>query len=201
MARGASARKAKATSPRGLNRRTVLLLAAARCFVEKGYAATSMRDIAAQAGMKAGSIYYHFPSKEQLFLAVYEAGVLEIADVVQAAIDAHSDPWGRLEAACATHLTVLLAGGPLSQVIQREPPKDSMAVRPRLVALRDEYESMFARLVDELRLPEGANRHDLRLMLMGALNYTHNWYRAGPEMPAEIARNFVRFLRQPMEAP
>ncbi|MBI3992472.1 MAG: TetR/AcrR family transcriptional regulator [Candidatus Lambdaproteobacteria bacterium] len=182
-----------------MNRREVLLLAAARCFVERGYTATSMRDIAAAAGMKAGSIYYHFPSKEHLFLAVYEAGVREIGAVVQAAIEAHGDPWGRLEAACATHLTVLLAGGPLSQVIQRELPADSMAVRPRLVALRDEYEGIFTRLMGELHLPEGANRQDLRLMLMGALNYTHTWYRAGPETPADIARNFVRFLRRPME--
>ena len=50
------------------NRRDVLLEAAARRFLRDGFAAASMRDIAAEAGMKAGSIYYHFPSKAELLV-------------------------------------------------------------------------------------------------------------------------------------
>ncbi|MHA1864414.1 MAG: TetR/AcrR family transcriptional regulator [Candidatus Thorarchaeota archaeon] len=40
-------------------------------FVEKGYRGSSMRDIAAKAGIKAGSIYNHFEGKEQIFEAVF----------------------------------------------------------------------------------------------------------------------------------
>ena len=46
-----------------------ILDAAAHTFLEKGYAATRLSDIATAAGMQAGSIYYHFDSKEQIMAA------------------------------------------------------------------------------------------------------------------------------------
>ena len=62
-------------SPRSDNRVSTLLDAAARLFAEKGYVATSMRDIAQDCGMLPGSLYYHFAAKEDLLVAVYERGV------------------------------------------------------------------------------------------------------------------------------
>src|SRR5258705_10454366 len=49
--------------------RTSILDAAARLFARRGYTDTNLSEIAAEAGMKAGSLYYHFESKEDL---VYE---------------------------------------------------------------------------------------------------------------------------------
>jgi len=48
-----------------------ILDSAYELFVEKGYRGSSMRDIAAKAGIKAGSIYNHFEGKEQIFEAVF----------------------------------------------------------------------------------------------------------------------------------
>jgi TetR/AcrR family transcriptional regulator, cholesterol catabolism regulator len=59
---------------KGLATRAMILNAAARRFAEKGYADCSLRDIAALAGMKAGSVYYHFPSKENLLEEVIRTG-------------------------------------------------------------------------------------------------------------------------------
>lgn len=52
--------------------RTKLLDAAAKVFGEKGYAATSMDDIAAEAGMTKGALYWNFDGKEQLFHALLQ---------------------------------------------------------------------------------------------------------------------------------
>ena len=49
--------------------RQILLLAAEQ-FAEKGAKATTMRQIAAAAGMKAGSIYHHFASKDEMLVAI-----------------------------------------------------------------------------------------------------------------------------------
>jgi len=38
-------------------------------FQERGYTAVAMRDIAEAAGMRTASLYYHFPSKEELFVS------------------------------------------------------------------------------------------------------------------------------------
>src|SRR5258706_5394285 len=49
--------------------RSSILDAAARLFARRGYTDTNLSEIAAEAGMKAGSLHYHFESKEDL---VYE---------------------------------------------------------------------------------------------------------------------------------
>lgn len=93
------------------NRRTELLDAAAQNFRLRGYAAASMCEIASGTRMKAGSMYYYFPSKVDLLIAVHEEGVRRIRSAVETAMEAYSNPWERLEAAMVAHLQVLLDGG------------------------------------------------------------------------------------------
>lgn len=53
-------------TPQGAERRAELLATAAEVFAELGYNATTVRTIADRAGMLAGSLYYHFDSKESM---------------------------------------------------------------------------------------------------------------------------------------
>ena len=87
--------------PRQDNRRQHLLDAAAGLICRRGYHGTSMRDIGRASDMLAGSIYYHFPSKDALLVAVYAEGVRRIAERVDAAVSRGADPMKRLEAAKA----------------------------------------------------------------------------------------------------
>lgn len=194
-----AARKLDANPPRRDNRRPQLLDAAARYFREQGYAAASMRDIAAAAGMKAGSMYYYFPSKADLLIAVHEEGIRRISDAVARAVADADGPWDRLRAAMTAHLSVLLDGGDYACVVIRELPLemsgDEGAVRARLVRLRDIYEARFQKLFDDLPLVPGASRRYLRLMVLGALNWSQTWYRAGGDTPAEIAGAYLDLLR------
>ncbi|MCP5368926.1 MAG: TetR/AcrR family transcriptional regulator [Hyphomicrobiales bacterium] len=188
----------RAPGPRGARRRQILEVAAAR-FRSHGYGAASMRDIAGQVGILAGSLYHHFPSKDDLFTAVYEEGVRRITAAVTGAVAGIGDPWARLEAAMVAHLNYLLEGGDFAVVVLRALPADLRGHR-RLVALRDGYEDLFRALIDDLPLPPrlaGAEGRDsLRLMLLGALNWTQTWYRPdGAATPARIARDFLALLR------
>lgn len=191
--------RAPAASRRGIartdNRLPLVLDAAARLFRERGYAVTSMRDIAAASGMLAGSLYYHFASKDDLLVAVYAEGVKRIGAAVEAALAAEAEPWERLERVCAAHLTALLADSDYGQVVIRVRPDDVPDVAPRLVALRDGYEKLFARALDDLPLRHRADRRALRLMLLGALNWSQTWYQPGRDSPAALARHFVRLVR------
>ncbi len=67
--------------------------------------------------------------------------------------------------------------------------------RTRVTRLRDDYEGIFIRLLEDLKLPRGVDLHSLRLMLLGAMNWSFTWYRPGAETPRRIARKFVKYLR------
>ncbi len=155
-----------------------------------------MRDIAGRVGMLPGSLYAHFANKEELLLAVYEEGVRRIRSAVETAIAAEADPWARLEAACRAHLDVLLKKGAYAQVVIRVRPGEAPGVRNQLAALRDGYERIFRELIAGLPLAPGADRRNLRLLLLGALNWSPEWYRPGGDSPRRIASGFLRLLRQ-----
>jgi AcrR family transcriptional regulator len=178
------------------NRREELLLAAARLFAEHGFEATSMRDIAREVGMLAGSIYYHFSSKEELVAACHARGVAQIVDAVNFAILNVKEPWARLEAACVAHLEALLGDTVFAAVVLQDFSRLSPELRAQLVAQRDEYERWFGGLVDVVPLARRRDRRLLRLMLLGALNWTPTWYRANGAPPKEIARSFIAMLRE-----
>jgi AcrR family transcriptional regulator len=54
------------------NKKSLIIEAAAKVFANRGYSGTLMADIAAEAGIGKGTIYEYFPSKEDLFFAVFE---------------------------------------------------------------------------------------------------------------------------------
>jgi len=184
-------------APRQDNRRQLLLDAAAGLICRRGFHGTSMRDIGRATDMLAGSIYYHFPSKDELLVAIYTEGVRRIAERVDAAVARATDPMKRLEAACVAHLEMLLTDSDYAQVVVRVLPEDVPAVSARLTALRDDYEERFRRLIAALGLPRARRRY-ARLTLLGGLNGAQAWYRPGGDSPARIARRVLECLREPL---
>jgi AcrR family transcriptional regulator len=184
-----------ARAPRADNRLPLILDEAARLFSAKGFHGTSVRDIVGAIDMLPGSLYYHFPTKEALLAAVYAEGVRRISEAVEAAIAGRRDPWDRLEAACVAHLESLLNTGDYAQVVIRVRPSDAPSVAAELVRNRDAYERLFVGLVQALPIARGVDRHSVRLMLLGALNWSQTWYHPGRDSPRTIARRFVALLR------
>lgn len=200
--RTSAATRARRTGPRADNRRKQLLEAAAELFSTRGYAGTSIRDIADAVGMLPGSIYYHFRSKEELLLAVHGEGVRLIMDAVNRALGATpADPWTRLEAAAEAHLKGLLTGGKFSMVVTPEFSRSiDEPLRTALIEERDRYEQIFRDLIDDLPLPPDVSRSYLRLSLLGSLNWVVNWYNPEGDDPETIARRMLGLLRRPLES-
>jgi TetR/AcrR family transcriptional regulator, cholesterol catabolism regulator len=181
------------------NRRAQLLDAAAKLFAVGGFHATSMRDIAKAVGMLSGSIYYHFESKDEMLLAVYEEGLRRVTEMVETAVARQNDSWKRLEAACAAHLQALIAHRDYTQVMIRTLPDEAGAAGPRIRELRRDYDARFRRLIDDLTLPPDIDRHYLRLLLFGALNWSPVWYRRGGDSPEVVAGRFVDTIRRQLD--
>lgn len=71
---------------------------AADVFSQTGYHASKIQDIATAAGIGKGTIYEYFRTKEQLFLAVYDAWMSEFEEIVQARIEAAEDALSKIDA-------------------------------------------------------------------------------------------------------
>ncbi len=76
-----------------------LLESAARCFLESGFAATSLDAVAKRARVTKGAIYHYFASKRDLFMAVLERQEAVSAQTVTQAGARAADPWSGIVAA------------------------------------------------------------------------------------------------------
>ena len=131
---------------------------------------------------------------------MYVKGVQQITDAVRAAIGDIADPWERLEAACVAHMEAILHDDDYAQVVVRVRPGDVPVAHESLIELRNQYEGVFAGLIRDLPLPRSADRRVMRLMLMGAMNWSQVWYRPGGRFnPRALARKFIALLRQGQE--
>jgi TetR/AcrR family transcriptional regulator, cholesterol catabolism regulator len=192
------------------NRQLSLLDSAARVFHEKGYALASMRDIAAGARMTVGSIYYHYPAKVDLLVAVYAEGVHRVSEAFDEALAKGDDPWQQLVLVAEAHLKMML-GKPVadpstdadyaSVFVKVQPYDFPPEQREALLDLRNSYEARFRRLLQTMPLAKGVNRSLFRLHLIGALNHVPIWYQPqGKNSPRVIARTMVEQLRIANEA-
>jgi AcrR family transcriptional regulator len=74
-----------------------ILDVAQEVLLESGYRDAAMDEIAARVGIAKGTLYQHFPRKEDLILALFERHVARFVDVVQGAADAELPPRAKLE--------------------------------------------------------------------------------------------------------
>lgn len=166
-----------------------------------GLNAVTLRDIAKASGMKAGSIYYHFASKDELIRAALKDGVGRGKQAILKAVDAlgpDSSPLERLEAALRVHV----------QISTREP------FAPRVFALRQlprglreeqlaqeaEYAAIFRRLIDEGEEKglwrAGFNLAVVRQLLLGSLIWVGTWYDPKGELSLDgVADQLIGLLR------
>src|SRR4051812_40615760 len=86
--------------------REFILEAATQLFSEKGYAGTTMRDIARAVGVLPGSLYAHIDSKETLLLEIVESGIDRFLTIAEGLDPAHRSV-ERLRSAVRMHLAVV----------------------------------------------------------------------------------------------
>ncbi len=163
--------------------RQAILDTAARLFRQEGYAATSLRAIAGACDMKAGSLYYHFESKDQIVSEVLDIGVQRVFDAVKAAVEALPPAAGlaaTLQCAIEAHLRALLHAHDFTSANIRIFGQVPTDVRASHRALRRRYEDYWRNLLASLQLRgEIRAENDLQrtvFFLFGAMNWATEWY-------------------------
>jgi AcrR family transcriptional regulator len=168
--------------------------AAAYVFRHKGYALTRLSDIAKRARTQTGSIYYHFESREAIVAEVLRVANARTQDRVLDAINAlpaNADVRERIKAAIHGHLEVVLAGDEYIAAHMRIFDQLPDKLRENFLRVLDENSELWRSLLKEAR-ESGLVRDDInlsivRLLLIGMMNWSVEWYRQGPLSPEQIA--------------
>ncbi|WP_317202748.1 TetR/AcrR family transcriptional regulator [Janthinobacterium sp.] len=164
------------------NRRADLIRVSARLFRDRGYDGTTIRDIADAVGMRSGSPFYHFKSKQEILAAVMEEGLLSCLPAVERIVGGELPPRQKFQALVRAHLeTVLAEGHDFIPVLLYDWRALSPGLREGIVALRDRYDRVWQVAITELK-QAGLIKSDskvARLLLMGAINFSVQWYQPG----------------------
>ncbi|MBV8633421.1 MAG: TetR family transcriptional regulator [Burkholderiaceae bacterium] len=164
------------------NRRADLVRVSARLFREKGFDGTTIRDIAQAVGMRSGSPFYHFKSKQEILAAVMEEGLVAGLDATQKIIESDLAPQEKFRALVRSHLeTVLAEGHDFIPVLLYDWRSLSAELQAHIIELKDRYDDCWQRMLSELK-HAGLIKDDskvVRLLLLGAINYSVQWYRPG----------------------
>jgi AcrR family transcriptional regulator len=162
---------------------------AAELFWEKGFAATTTREIAARLNIQQASLYYHVASKEDLLYRLCKSSIQEMFAEVESAIGGVTGPTDRIRTLIRAHVKSLLGRQKRNASMLTELRSLTRAHRPEIFELRDRY----ARLVQstlEAAQAAGLVRSDISaaqlcLALLNMLNWSALWYTKGQELPVE----------------
>jgi TetR/AcrR family fatty acid metabolism transcriptional regulator len=86
------------TNKKTIDKRSIILDAALKTFVKRGYPATKVAEIASEAGVAEGTLYNYFQSKEDLLLALFDEKWGEIIGEIKGKISRLDDPNKKLKA-------------------------------------------------------------------------------------------------------
>ncbi len=182
-----------------------IIRAAAVIFHRQGYHGATMAGIALKVHLTPGSLYHHFASKEELFIAVLDRGLALITEAVRAAVESSDPPADKLRRIVHAHLHSELENAAIAAAVIFE-SRALLAVpgvREQYVDHRDALEALYRRAVQE-----GIAAGDFRAVdvgifvktLFGALNWVSVWYHPEGRLSAdqiadEIADTFLAALR------
>jgi AcrR family transcriptional regulator len=194
-------RRSNSASPRlrqrSETRRLDILRAAARVFRRHGIAAAGMREIADEAGLSPGNLYYYFDSKDELLVFCQERTLEHMLAAVDAAKAAGGSSAGQLRAILRAHVHALLdeMEGATAHLELDSLPE---ALRAPMIRKRDRYERALRTLVTHGVARGEFAPCDAALVtraMLGAVNWTARWFRPeGPQSADEVADNISAYL-------
>ena len=183
-------------TPRAEASRARLLAAAVSAFAERGYHATTTRDIAAAAGMSPAALYVHHASKEELLYEIARRGHEEVLAALGAALGSGSadDPAGQLRATVYAFAEFHVRSHTSARVINYELAALTREHYGEIHAARREIERTF-RLIIERGIADGSfDLADARMPTLAIVSLgvdITRWYHPGGFTAGEIAAAYA----------
>ena len=165
-----------------------VLAAAAVAFMERGFAATSIDDVARGMGATKGRVYHYYRSKLDLFTDVVRRSLEVIHEAVAQAEGAGGDPRARMERMMRVHVRSILEDQPwhrcamqgVEMFLRESAAPEQRAAMADLIHLRGAHERLFLRVLEQGMETGAFRRCDAAVTvrtLLPALNGAVYWYR------------------------
>jgi AcrR family transcriptional regulator len=173
------------------SRRRAIEDVASALFRERGYSATSVRDIARALDIQGASLYAHVTSKEEVLWAIVQRAATAFEEAAARALDTANGPahaTNRLAALVRAHVAVIATDPELASVFLHEWRHLSAERREAILARRDAYEARFRGLVTEGMAAGDFTSTDPAVaatFLLTALNGIAGWYRPAGRLTAD----------------
>lgn len=173
--------------------REAIIGAAVRLFSARGYNGTSMRNIAQEVGILAGSLYAHIESKESLLAEIVQSGIEPFLEILQNLEGSEQRPSERLRAYIVNHVNVVAQNPERTFVVFHEwrflsEPKRTMAIR-----MRRRYAQGVTQIInDGIACGEFSSELAPKIAvfsIVGALNWIPEWYSPGGPSSADAIGN------------
>jgi AcrR family transcriptional regulator len=181
-------------------RRSEIVAIAGEMFAAKGYANTTVREIADAAGILSGSLYHHFDSKESMVEALLRDFLDRIDAQYSGIIARDDDPVDALRALVHAAFGALATDRAAVAVMLNE--YNVLVQYPRFAFLRESVETTERLWVQVLesgmrvgRLHDDVPAPTVYRFLRDAIWVSVRWYRSdGPQRPADIADAYLAVL-------
>ena len=178
--------------------------AASELFSSRGYAATSMRDIAGALDLRGASLYAHIPSKEAVLAAIVEEAAEAFHAAVRPVAEGPGTATERLRRMVAAHLRVVTGGRERAKVFLFEWAFLGEERRAAIARSRAAYQGYFERVVAEGVAAGQLSAPDPRLAavyILSAMNAVAHWYRPdGPIAPDTLAAHYAELFLRGLQA-
>ena len=165
---------------KAIERREQIRERAGVLFREKGFAATSMRDLAVDLGIEAASLYNHVASKDEILRDICFSMAESFFQAIAPIVASESQPKEKLRAMIAAHLTVIAARRDASAVFLHEWRHLANPALDEFRQMRKRYERNFQTVIED-GIVSGAFRPiDPRLLvrtILSATNWTYDWLK------------------------
>ena len=180
------------------DRKDRLLAAAARTFAARGFAGTSMRDLARASTMSLAGMYYYVRGKDDLLFQIQKGCFDQVLAGGKAAIARETSPEARLEAFIRHHVTFFATHMAEMKVLAHEAESLSGELLKDVRRLKRAYVDLLLGLLAALdgQGAEGRLRRDVAAYtLFGMMNWIYTWYDpAGPVGVGELAEHITRLF-------
>jgi len=161
---------------------------AAELFFERGYESTSIRELAAALDIKAASLYYHFPDKEQILFEVVGSVLEQLLDGARELIERHDTPRLQLAASVVNHV-VLHALRPKETTLGDSELRSLSGERREInIRTRDAYERLVIGVLERGSEQGAFDVIDAKLTayaIIAQASHVGTWYDAGGRLSLE----------------